>query len=374
MNKRVFLKMIGAILLLLLLLDSGCTVSDDLGMTFNNQTEQDVLSKVLSIRQSATLLWPGYDLLNQNPIVVIFPDLNGEDQFAYILNVDDPPPGSVLIKNELGPSIYRNDDLFLALKDSFNNGIPLFVFDFVWHDKSYFVAKHLVDSNNPYIAYKFHDNNGVSLLLAHELFHKYQFANWSMPMFNNDYFGFPQTKEIIELSLLLFKLGSDAYHLTPQGQRKFLEQYIGIRAKQIELDPSLDLVALMATSTERVEGSARYVEHFAALNTIYPKISDDPTHSFQSQIDTVTQNENLARQILVQRVPYHVGAIVIKILNDNGYDVFTAMKSGQTPYSMARSFINGSDDNYTKALEEAKLMADWAFYQTRASQLEQLLN
>ena len=374
MNKRVFLRPIGAISFLLLLLDSGCNGSDDLGKTFNNQTEQEVLSKVFSIRQSAALFWPGYDLLNQNPIIVIFPDSNGEDQFAYILNVDNPPPGSVLIKNELGSSIYRNDDLFLALKDSFNNGIPLFVFDFEWHGKSYFVAKHLIDPSNPYIAYKFHDNNGVPLLLAHELFHKFQFANWTMPMFNNDYLGFPQTKEIIELSLLLFKLGSEAYHLTPQGQRKFLEQYVGIRAKQIELDPSSNLVELMAMSTERIEGSARYVEHFAALNEIYQKVSDDPTHTFQSQIDTVSQNESLARQILVQRVPYHVGAIVIKILIDNGYDVFPALQSGQTPYSMARSFLNGSDENYANALEEAKLMADWIFYQTRASQLEQLLN
>lgn len=84
--------------------------------------------------------------------------------------------------------------------------------------------------------------------------------------------------------------------------------------------------------------------------------------------------EPLARQILVQRVPYHIGAMVIKILIDKGIEMATALKIGKTPYEVAKNHLGKSDEEYVQILEQLKLSVDWNSYQNRAIELSQILN
>jgi hypothetical protein len=352
-------------------------ISDVKKIEFNNQLEVKVIGKFFTLAEEASKLWPGYITPKTKPILAIFSDESGDETIGYILNIkDEPPEGSVQVNTENlgGELIYRNDDLVTKARIDFGGDIPPFAFSFMVGQTEYFLVNNKISIDNPYLNYKSVDDNNLALLLVHELFHQYQLFedNWDLSNNYQDYYKYPQTKEIIALSLLLFDLGKDAY--SNGDHNTFLQNYVSIRKEQIELDPSEDhLITSQGTTTESLEGAARYVEHFGALNTIYPTINNDPTHSFKAQLDTVS-TEPLARQILVQRLPYHVGALVIKILMDKGIDVPSALRVGQTPYELAKMELGKTDEEYNQILDQLKLSVDWTSYQNRAIELSNILN
>jgi len=358
----------------------SCSSGDDVGevgIDFNNELEIKVIRKLLLLQEASSKLWPGYVTPKTKPIFLVFLDETGEETVGYLLNINDSPPvGSTKVNTERlnGEVIYRNDDLVKKAKDDFGGTIPPFAFNFNVDQTGFFLAKNNISITNPYFGFKSFDDNNVALLIVHELFHEFQLfdENWDLSEIHQDYYGYPQTKEMIALSLLLFDLGKEAYNSGDPDN--FLQNYVSVRKKQIELDPSEDqLVRFQGIAGEALEGAARYVEHFGALNTIYPTINSDPTHSFKAQLDTVS-TEPLARQILVQRLPYHVGAIVIKILMDKGVDVPAALKMGKTPFELAEMELGKSDEAYGQILEQLKLSVDWNSYENRAMELSQVLN
>lgn len=355
---------------------TSCKDKEPLGMRFNNATEKKVINKVIQLSDVAAALWPGYNLPKTHPLFLVFPNESGEDTYGYIMNVDVPPMGSRLVSEELilNTTIYRNDELVEIAKNRFSGKIPLFSFDFEVEGISFFLTKHLMTTSNAYLNFKNADDNNLALLITHELFHRYQFEvdQWNLNLFRQDYNGYPQTKEIISLSLLLSDIASEAY--SGVNKLQFLEQYVSIRKKQIELDPSAkQLVLFQTTYTESVEGSARYIEHFGALTSIYPRINSDPTHSFGAQLDTVS-TELLARQILVQRIPYHTGAIVIKLLLESNVNVALGLKEGKTPYEMTMKFLGKTDSDYNTTLSQLQKAVNWPSYQRRAEFLESILD
>lgn len=356
---------------------NSCNQEDDVGLALNNEREKIVITKYFDLAEEVKTMWPSYQLPYTKPILLIFPNEAGEDQYGYLLNIDGTPPvGSGRVRFDSGnpTPIYRNDDLVVEAKKVYGDVLPPFAFDFSFQGKSFFLSKSLSVAPNAYINYKMKDHNDAPMGIIHELFHEYQFfssAPWQLSDWKQDQNKFPQTAEIIELSLLLFDEMMKAYH--SGDSRAYLEKYVSIRRKQIELDPSAEkLILKQATYTESVEGSARYLEHFGALQTIYPSINDDPSHTFKAQLDTVA-TANHARHILVQRVPYHVGAIVIKLLLDQKVEVLTALPKGETPYTIAKAWTGKTDAEYDQILEQLKISVDWPRYQARAQVLAGLL-
>lgn len=354
----------------------GCSADDDQDVIrFNSELEKDVITKLDLIADEAERIWPGYRLPHVLPIYVVFNDpVIGKD-VGYILNPPAKiPDGSLEVDGTFNNlPIYRNDVLVDKVKE-LGLDSRLFSFDLLVDGVSYFYANQSFQPKNAYLNFKDFDNNNVALFTVHEMFHSFQLEeeNWDVSKWNQDFFGYPLTEEIIALNLLLFDISAHAY---TDANEQFLEEYISIRQRQMEIDPSSQsLVQNFTLITEMIEGSARYVEHFAALNSIYPTINNDPTHSFKAQLDTVATDALLARQILVQRVPYHAGAIVIKKLVDAGIEVRPAFKEGITPYTLSRNLTAKTNADYAAILQQLKSNVDWSAYEDRASELFNLLN
>jgi len=356
---------------------SGCNDREPAPQrAFNNETEIRKINHLFAIGNEASVLWPGYDLPLTHPLLLVFSDESGNENIGYLLNVTQPPAGSIEMDrsqvNDL--VVYRNDGLVEMLKEKFGTQLPPFAFDVELEGLKYFMVKQLKTAPSPYIAYKNQSDNDFGLLVTHELFHLFQINTpWNLSAFKQDYMAYPQTQEMIALSLLLSDQMRLAYGSTDTDL--FLQRYVSIRQRQLQIDPSpQQLVRFQALYTESVEGSARYVEHFGALATTFPTIGNDPTHTFQAQLDTVAVSVNLARHILVQRIPYHVGAIVIHLLRTKNVDMATALRNGETPYSQARTYLNRTDDHYSQVLTALQQSVDWQKYMSRAAELEALLN
>ncbi len=345
-------------------------------LSFHNDTEVRKINNLFAISTKATELWPGYTLPLTHPLILVFLDDNGNENIGYLMNVTQPLANSVEVDgsqiNDL--KVYRNDEVVAKLHERFGPQLPPFAFDVELEGSKYFMVKQLETPPNAYIAYKNQGDNDFGLLVTHELFHLFQINTpWNLADFKQDYLNYPQTAEIIALSLLLSEQMKQAYQTA--NADLFLERYVSIRQRQLEIDPSpTQLVRSQALFTESVEGAARYVEHFGALATTFPTIGADPTHTFQSQLDTVAVSVNLARQILVQRIPYHVGAVVIHLLRTKNVDMATALKNGKTPYDQARLYLNKDDNHYNQVLTELQASVDWQKYLNRAAALEALLN
>lgn len=355
---------------------AGCGSDDSQEIVrFNSELEKEVITKLDHISDEAENIWPGYGLPHILPIYIVFNDPIIGQQVGYILNPPaNIPDGSLLVDGTFNNlPVYRNDILVDKMKEL---GIDnrLFSFDLLVEGVTYFYANHGFQPKNAYLDFKDFDNNNVALFTVHEMFHLLQleYEKWDISEWKQDFFGYPLTEEIIALNLLLSDISTNAY-MDKNGD--FLEVYVAIRQRQMEIDPSSQsLVQSFTLITEMIEGSARYVEHFAALNSVYPTINIDPTHSFKAQLDTVAHDALLARQILVQRIPYHVGAIVIKRLADEGVEVHTAFKTGITPYILSRNLTAKASEDYTAILEQLKTKVDWLAYENRASELFDLLN
>lgn len=360
--------------IVVLLLVQACSPESLDGTTFTNQREPKSINKIYAIADEAEILWPGYTLLKTQPVILLFTDAGTTR--AYLLNANSGlPAGSIHVNSSAvsGKHVYRCDPIIKEIETANGSIVPLLgqvLFD--GHTYNFFSDAYRYD--NPYLRYANQDDNFLPLLAVHELFHDYQVNvdNWNLSALKQDYPGFPQTKAVIELSLLLFDTMIDAYD--GDEPDKYLEKYVSIRSAQLGVDPSAEhLIQYQALVVEAVEGSARYIEQFGALNSIYPTINEDPTHTMKAQLDTVS-TAALARQILVQRVPYHVGAIVIKLLIDKGVNVQAALKNGETPYSLARATLGKSDIYYEQVLVDLRLSVNWPAYQARAMVLEDILN
>jgi len=374
MGRNLIRILTGVQAIVVLFIIHACSPDNLDGTTFTNRREPKAINKIYAIADEAERLWPGYSLLKTEPLILLFND--GGTTRAYLLNATGSlPAGSIHVNSSAvaGKIIYRCDPLVEEI-ESANDGFIALFGQVTLGGQRYYFASDAYRSGNPYFSFANRDDNFFPLLAVHEMFHYYQFdyASWDLSAWRQDYFGFPQTKEIIELSLLLFDTMMDAYN----GEQSvaFLEKYVSIRAMQMQVDPSAEqLIQHQAVVTDAVEGSARYVEQFSALRTVYPNINHDPTHTMKAQLDTVT-NAILARQILVQRVPYHVGAIAIKILIDSGVNVQEALRQGETPYSLARAYLGKTDDYYDQVLFDLIAGVDWPAYQARAAVLEGILN
>ena len=345
------------------------------GKAFNNDREIDKINKLTAIAKEAEALWPGYTVPQTHPLLLIFQDEDGEGTIGYLLNITEVPEGSEKMDSApvRGITVYRNDLLAQEARTHFGGSLPPFAFDLELKGIIFFMVSEIIPPPSPYFAFKAVGGNDLALLVTHELFHQFQFDKpWTLNGFRQDFLGYPQTADMIALSLLLSDQLSGAY----QGgsPESFLEKYVAIRQRQMAIDPSTQkLVRHQALFTESIEGSARYVEHFSALATSYPTISNDPTHGYQAQLDTVKYSATLARHILVQRIPYHVGAAIIHLLDGLNVDVVGNLPRGETPYSLARTYLKKDDAYFDGVLAALLASVNWSSYQARAQELEALL-
>ena len=339
-----------------------------------DEFERETISKIASISDASEDVWDGFDLIESEPVFIIFNEPTTEDPTGYIINPPgNPPNGSLRLTSELASNldIYRNDDLVAGAIEALGEG--RFSFDYDVDGDNYFLIRFFITTSF-YDSYKNRDNNWLPVVLLHELFHVHQQDMTRPANAVQDFFGFPFTEDLIAHLLLLWDIMDDAYDNSTTAEfTESLGQYLAIREKVLEIDPSPDKLAHNnGTSQEWLEGGARYIEYYSALNSIDPTIDQDPTQGWSEFLDNVTDDLSI-RQVLVQREPYHVGAVVIHMLRSSDVNVESLMTTGQTPYDITKAHLDLSNAELSEILENLKGVVDWASYQERAAEIFALL-
>ncbi len=105
-------------------------------------------------------------------------------------------------------------------------------------------------------------------LLAHEAFHRYQFDHWVPGTAFQDVEGYDFGAENLELALLENRILIAAYEAVNAAETERLaRQFAGVRAFRHQRDPRIAL----DEQQERIEGSARWIEHGMgdAIGSVY---------------------------------------------------------------------------------------------------------
>jgi hypothetical protein len=337
--------------------------------------EKTVFEKLALISPEANNIWSDYHSLTQQPAYLIFTDLSGKGIKGYVLNAPKSFTNNMLPvdpEEAFGLSLFQSNDFLTAAETSIGEG-GIYTIDLDLNGTTFFAMKDFYIENF-YNNYKDQDNNFTPLVMTHEMFHMYQFDNWDLPDdWVQDFYGYPTDKEQIALHLLLFELMKRSYFIDNELDKiEYLKYYVSLRTEMITKDTSTaKLVKSMGTNQELIEGTARYVEHFAALHSIYPSINQDPTHGWEGYLNDVADNTSL-RVALAVRIWYHVGAAATNLLKEAGVDIENAYKTGKTPFEVASDYLKLSNEDLTEYLQSAKDKVDYPAYLADAESLSKL--
>lgn len=338
-----------------------------------------IFDKLKQLFHEAEIVWSGYDYIRTKPAYIILRDDDGSNPRGYLLNPVGSVEGSIKLNvdQSFGLNLYRNDKFIKDANDVlgedglFNfgdlfsiNGTPFFL-----------IRSKSKEQYTFYDDFKNVNDNWVPLIMVHEMFHTYQIAKWSYPQEGTqDFLNYPLTIDVMTYELALFDLMKSAHLVNGQVQaREKLAQYIVLFEEMIAHDPSsLLIVKNMGTFQQFLEGSARYVEHFAAHNSIYPSINEDPTHGWGAYLDGLNSGD-LVRHIFAVRAWYHVGSGVIHLLNEVGEPVHDRMMNGETPYDISVDLLELTDLEKDTIREQLVNGLGWNAYVLKATYLHSLL-
>ena len=195
--------------------------------------------------------WPGYDL-SAIPTVLVSVDVEGRIEAVVAFNHPEPDAlGSGIHSAELdghrvavvGEPADPERLLSLAPFDFFADigGVKTYVL----------VAQRGEPGREP-------DTPGFVAMVAHEGFHRYQFDHWVPGAAVQDVEGYDFGAENLELVLLENRILVAAYQAgTALETERLARQFAAVRAIRHARDPRV----VLDEEQERMEGSARWIEH-----------------------------------------------------------------------------------------------------------------
>jgi hypothetical protein len=353
----------------------GCSDKED-KLVIEDEKDRKILEKLGAVHASTETYWPGYSIKNL-PQFISIPDASRTTHGYFIYPGQPLPDGAASMDNyqTFGLRLARADDYADSPTTLTDTGGGLLFPALAINGVTYIAFAHADPAGtSPYFDYGQQDLNWLPNFTSHELFHRYQYMTWSSLNRKFDLANYPLSRDMIAWHLLLWDLAVDAYSLTsPADQATFLEQYVAIHLKMQSLDNSTELlISTMLEPLERIEGSARYVEHFMGIDTFFPNVGEDPTHGW-SEFLTGTMTAELIRSTYGQRMAYHVGAIVTHLLKINGVNVAENYKS-TTPFVLARTLVNLSTTESDNIIAGLEASPEWAGYLTKADEYYDILN
>ena len=195
--------------------------------------------------------WPGYDL-GDIPTVLVSVDVGGSVAAVVAFNHPSPSPlGSAILDVEVGGHRVAvvgepADPERLASMAPFD-----FFADIGGTETFVLVGQRGEPGREP-------DTPGFVAMVAHEAFHRYQFDHWVPGATAQDVDGYDFGAENLELVLLENRILVAAYQARTVGETERLaRQFAAVRAARHEREPRVAL----DEEQERMEGSARWIEH-----------------------------------------------------------------------------------------------------------------
>jgi hypothetical protein len=342
--------------------------------------EDDVIQfgKIRELGEEAEKVWPGYNYYRTKPAYIILTDVTGTSPRGYFLNPPAPPDGSRKVNDEQshGLDLYANNT-HLSTAQSFLGSTLAFLPESMKVDGvTYFLLKDTKTTGALPFYYGFMDqfDNWTSLVTIHEMFHVYQFENWTFPPNTyQDFANYPINEEIISLELALFDLMKSVPGVTTSEQRRdHLARFVVLLEELFRVDPTSNkVIESMVPLQLFLEGTARYMEHYSSLNTIFPTVDEDVTHGWADYLETINSN-TLIRHIFAVRIWYHVGAGALRLLEQTGVEFTDAIEGGATPYSIAVEHLKLTEEEKTNILSDIQASPQWAAHVERGKTLAAL--
>jgi len=326
------------------------------------------------------------------PMYFIFKNASGGVEKGFIINPISTIETAVKLgKNEnFGLNIYRYDKLIDNGLKELNDGNGLYAFDFE------------IDGEDNYYLQVYEEAgikglNGLNDITtaAHEAFHDhYQTTDattnsdweWDWDL-KQDKDNFPITKELLELQILNTEILKELPNIKDISIiREKMKQYISIKSKEMEIDPSSDkLILNMELRQERLEGSPHYVEilarrEFSKQNANDPNYEDFGITTLDNKESFFTpgkkhlpftydiKSKPELQNVLGFDVAYPMGASVIYCINELDKSKWQQIKT-KTPYEIISSMLNLNTTEKEQAIEKAKASVDWKKIQNRATEL-----
>ncbi|MDX2070058.1 MAG: hypothetical protein SFV55_16645 [Haliscomenobacter sp.] len=308
-------------------------------------------------------IWKGYAYHTYRQHLVHFTE-KGPDR-AFVINPPTPPKGAIRLDAQEGKGlvVYRYD---LRMKEAYDlvfgpEGNGTFEFTFDIEGTNYYLQAYSDD-----LAEESGDTSRAVSFSTHELFHRYQ-DNWEeVPGSKQDFDNFPLTVELLELQILCQEIMKElpSYPTEISALKKILRQYVAIRSKEMELDPTPDqLIRNHELYQEQMEGSPKYIETMGNLQFFTQ--STVPVHFSYSIFEFSIETKAEVRGMMGQSVYYGTGSGAIYILDRLGVNI-EAMEQGKTPYDLANAYLNMSKWEQDQALREAKTIKNWPEIQAKA--------
>lgn len=333
-----------------------------------------VFDKIQKLAVKAEETWPGFDYYKTQPAYLLLSNETETEYRGYIFNPPDGMPDDAQKVNEeqsRGMNIYRSDKL---------NGLALNVLKNGTFDGNNFkiagIKTFLIkDPKKPsalqfYDDFKDVDDNQTALLFIHEWFHVFQFDEWTFPPnTGQDFANYPVNEEIMTIELALFDLMKTLPDVSNTTARKdHLAKFVSLLDELFKVDPSsTQIVKKMVLVELFLEGSARYMEHYSALQTIYPTIDSDLTHAWGAFLPSMPPG--IVQHFLSVRVWYHVGSGALFLLQKEGVDITTKTENGETAYSLAKQHLGITAEQQAEIVEELKASSEWSGYEEMANKL-----
>lgn len=221
------------------------------GLDQMSADERSLVDSWLSAVSGSVGAWPGYDL-SAIPTVLLSVGAEGGIEAVAAFNHPDP--------NALGRAIHRAEldghrVAVIGEPADPERLLSLAPFDFfadIGGVKTYvLVAQRGEPGREP-------DTPGFVAMVAHEGFHRYQFDHWVPGAAVQDVEGYDFGAENLELVLLENRILVAAYQAgTALETERLARQFAAVRAIRHARDPRV----LHDEEQERMEGSARWIEH-----------------------------------------------------------------------------------------------------------------
>ncbi|GAB5401498.1 MAG: hypothetical protein Aureis2KO_30830 [Aureisphaera sp.] len=337
--------------------------------------ELDYVTQLLQAEEAMNEIWRDFDSFRSSPIFVV----TGEEEGFYI----NPPDTQIAVNRPITYEIdglnsiplYRNDLVRTYVQQNISSLLGYGFPNYAGNDMFAFDTTHDI-GDYFYAQYKDRDGFYDVSVFYHELFHLYQSENADGYFGDEEYVQslnrYPLTTETFPYILLLFDVMIDA-HLaqTPEDQTRLLEYYVAIQYHLESIDPTEDdLIRNHGFFLEKLEGAPRYVEVFGTFYSLNNDTVEDPTHGFSQYAAEITARTEV-RLLYARRMFYHTGAGAIHLMNSLGFegldDAF--LVPSNTPYDIARDFLQMTDAEREAALESAKVDYPWQAYLERSEYL-----
>ncbi|HYC83807.1 MAG TPA: hypothetical protein VEB86_01240 [Chryseosolibacter sp.] len=364
-------------LLCLLLITLACEEQKE--PTFNVPADDIIqFGKIKELGEEAAKLWPGYDFYRTRPAYIILTDGNGNSARGYVLNPPSPPAGSIKLSEEAshGLDLYSNNDLLASAQAYLGSTLAFLPSTMKVDGVTYFLIKDTKSKGALPFYYDFMDqfDNWLPILTVHEMFHVYQFDQWTFPSdTEQDFNNYPINEDIIALELALFDLMKTVPDVqTPEERKVYLSKFVVLLEELFRVDPTTNnLIQRMVPLELFLEGTARYMEHYACLSTIFPTVDQDVTHGWDEYLATISSDQ-LIKHIFSIRVWYHVGSGVLRLLEQSDVNFVNGIENGETPYSIAATHVGLTAEEKTDILADIQSTPEWAAQVERAKMLAAL--